>query len=161
MNRWSHPEDELLDAFVACELDESTAVSVALHLDECPGCNARAEERDPLAGVFACIDDPQIPHDLTTDILKAAAAQKNPHRVQPEPFIAVVLMAAASLLLVSTGLPDQLLPLIDTLGGAGVTVVASIIDAPAILSPLWVAFAALGLGASVFTAAHLEARRSA
>lgn len=66
-----HVEPGLVDAFVRGELGERTATRVALHLDACPRCANLVREADPLARLFASVDDPELPEGLVAAVLAA------------------------------------------------------------------------------------------
>lgn len=65
----THVPDDLLQAFVDCEVDEQLAVHVAEHLDDCPACATRAAVLEPLGAAFAAADDPFVPDDLVQSVL--------------------------------------------------------------------------------------------
>lgn len=119
-----HIPEARLQAFVACELDTEQAVSVAMHLDECPMCSARAAAAEPLAAAFARVADPEVPDDLALCVLEAAR--------QPEPFpwtevaIGGSLLAAAALLAVFGGDPVGGLVRLGVLADAASTGLAKV-----------------------------------
>lgn len=70
----AHVPDDLLASFVDGGMDEGLAIHVAEHLDACPMCASRAACMEPLAAVFARVEDPPVPVGLTASILAAAEA---------------------------------------------------------------------------------------
>ncbi|MEM6929649.1 MAG: zf-HC2 domain-containing protein [Myxococcota bacterium] len=64
-----HISDAVLDRFVAGDLDEAEAVSVARHLDECVSCTNRSVAREPLSAAFAAVEDPEVPEDFAASVL--------------------------------------------------------------------------------------------
>lgn len=97
-----HVSDELLHEFVLGDLDEALAVRIALHLDACPACAARAARSEPLATAFAAVDDPLTP-DLTSAVL--AELRRPEHRLNPELLVGSGLLAGALLLTALVGQP--------------------------------------------------------
>ncbi len=97
----SHIDDDLLAAFARSEVGEHLAVHVALHLDTCPQCSARAAALDPLTAVFAGIEDVSVPKDLVASILAADAAGMEPHI--PEISVGLAMLATAGVMLVGSG----------------------------------------------------------
>jgi predicted anti-sigma-YlaC factor YlaD len=75
----THVPEDLLLAFVECEVDEQLALHIATHLDECPMCATRAASMEPLAAVFAAVEDPVVPEFLVQAILREARqTQRSP-----------------------------------------------------------------------------------
>lgn len=68
-----HVDDERLAAFIEGTLGDDAAALVALHLDDCPGCAARAIAEEPLGAAFASVDDPVVPRGLAAESLRLAA----------------------------------------------------------------------------------------
>jgi anti-sigma factor RsiW len=66
-----HPSEALLRRFADGELDESLAVELALHLDDCPRCSTQVHAMDELASAYASMDDPMVPEDLVHQVLEA------------------------------------------------------------------------------------------
>jgi anti-sigma factor RsiW len=56
-----HVPDDLLHAFIDGDMGEQLAIHIADHLDSCPSCATQAAHLEPLATVFASVDDPEIP----------------------------------------------------------------------------------------------------
>jgi hypothetical protein len=97
-----HIPEALLESFVEGVLGDDAAVDVALHLDACPSCAARAAGLEPLALAFAVTPDPVVPSGLVAAAL-AAASEPAPVavRVAPNAEIAIgggMLTAAATML---------------------------------------------------------------
>lgn len=69
----AHVPDELLQAFVMGDVDDSVAIQVAEHIDSCPSCNTRAATAEPLAVAFAAVADPRPPTLLVEAVLRASA----------------------------------------------------------------------------------------
>ena len=64
-----HISDAVLHEFVQGTLNDAAAVEVALHLDDCPRCAARAASLEPLHRAFAMVPDVIPPAQLTQNIL--------------------------------------------------------------------------------------------
>lgn len=64
-----HVPADLLQAFVEGEVGEQLSVHIAQHIDDCPSCATRAAGLEPLAAVFAAVEDPIPPPDLTEVVL--------------------------------------------------------------------------------------------
>jgi len=101
----AHPDDPSLQAFLAGSVDESAAVLLALHLDDCPRCAARAAALDPLAAAFVA-PVPPAPRGLAAS---ARAAAAEPVRPGPELALGLTLLSLAAGLLVLAG-PAPALP---------------------------------------------------
>lgn len=97
-------DEPTLAAFVDGDLGEHLAVHVALHLDACPGCAARAVGADPLARAFASVDDPPLPDDL---VAAALAEVDRPAPAPPwvEVLVGTACLVAAASLVAWQGLP--------------------------------------------------------
>ena len=76
-----HVDDERLVAFVNGTLADDAAALVALHLDDCPACAARAATEEPLAVAFASVDDPVVPRGIAAEAVRLAATAP-PRRVR-------------------------------------------------------------------------------
>ncbi len=150
------------------EADEAEAVRIALHLDDCPACAARAAAAEPLAHVFASDDAPAVPADLVAAVLVAVDAPEAPReaprfRHTAEVAVASSLLVAAFALLVLLGAPGELLvgglALVGALAATGASLAASM------ASPVATAtfIAGVGLAASVATVRNraTRARRAA
>jgi anti-sigma factor RsiW len=105
-----HLTEAQLHGFTAGTLGEHEAVLVALHLDQCPMCAARAVDLDPLAPAFAASADPAVPTDLAACILAAvdgpgaeSAAQTG--ALNPEVAAGAGLLVGAALLTLLFGDP--------------------------------------------------------
>jgi hypothetical protein len=70
MNR--HVEDTVLREFLAGAVSEDVAVEVALHIDACPTCTARADALDPFLAALSSLPDPVPPPDLVEAVLVKA-----------------------------------------------------------------------------------------
>ncbi len=155
---WRHATDAEIAAFTSGDLPEAEAVSLALHIDECPACEARCVAEEPLADVFAAIDDPDIPADLIAQIQENLG---DPPSYGPEPAIAAGLLGGAGVLLLLAGAPTDLL-------AGGATVLSACVTAGTVLlsrmttpSLMTTALAGGLLLACVFAAQRIERRRSA
>lgn len=73
-----HISDEFLSRFIAGDLDESSAVDIATHLDECPSCATRAAALEPLCLAFAAMDDPVVPDGFVDQVLAEADRPRFP-----------------------------------------------------------------------------------
>ncbi len=99
----THLDEPTLQRFIACASSEEEAVSVALHLDDCPACTARLEALDPLFEALAALPEPKPPPDLVAAVLRAAAA---PERAPTaELFVGGGLLLAAAVVVVGFGKP--------------------------------------------------------
>ena len=147
----SHVGDDLIRRFAEGTLEESVAVSVALHLDGCARCASRAAVSDPLASAWAAADDPAVPPDLAIQIKAALSADDvvaPGRRSAPELFVASALMAAAALLLVALGDPLGLVTEAASASLAVATGTAVLHEQLQLVPSAWVLGAAtlLGLG---------------
>lgn len=107
MSRTSpHPDDALLHAFLAGEVDDAAAVTLALHLDDCPRCAARAAALDPLAAAFVAPAPPPPPGLGAA----ARAAAATPGRPGPELALGLTLLSLAAGLLLLAGPAPSLPP---------------------------------------------------
>ena len=168
-----HPAEILLERFVRGDLDESSAVSVALHLDDCPRCSTRATALDPLASAFAACDDPLVPDDLIAHVLDEASdiqvrpleppAPRMTFRL-PELVASGALLSAAALLFIGLGDPAGLATDAALAASAGITaanLVATDLSAGWMLMPLAaLAFLVCVLVASGFGSRQLFVGRS-
>ena len=109
----AHPDDAVLLSFVLGDLSQGEAISVALHLDGCPHCAARAAGLDPLTHAFAAVEDPALPEGLVESILERDAVEPvrdgKTHDLRQEPLVAVALMAASTLLFLALGQPAEVM----------------------------------------------------
>jgi len=162
-----HPSDEIIERFARGELLGRVVLDVALHVDDCVACAARATAADPMSPAFASIDDPVLPRGLIDTILEV---DRRSHRPAPEPAIAAGLLAMAALVLVLAGNPTGFL----ARGAAGMKAILTASDtllahlqglvpggqAAAISTLASALLAGMLLVFSVATARRLEARRS-
>ena len=88
-----HISDDLLRVFVDGDIGNELGIQIALHLDDCARCHARARELDPLTAHFASCDDPPVPDELFQAI--SASRQQHPTDVVVP---AVGLLALAEVL---------------------------------------------------------------
>lgn len=103
-----HLDDDLIEAFVDGALGEHTAVEVALHLDGCPLCSARAAALEPLAPAFARSPDPVVPPDLVASVLAEAARPEESWQPGREVWVGLGMLAAVGLLATFQGEPVDL-----------------------------------------------------
>jgi hypothetical protein len=68
-----HPSELVLQRFAQADLGEHLAAHVAEHLDACPRCANLVRSADPLARMFASVDDPPVPDDLLAFVIDLAA----------------------------------------------------------------------------------------
>jgi anti-sigma factor RsiW len=102
-----HPAPDVIDAFLAGEVDEVTAVRVAQHLDSCPACRQMAFMEDALHSALVGADErAEAPDGLASEILRAHT-QEVEHSGRT-PVIAMALIAAAGLVFASGGNPSGL-----------------------------------------------------
>jgi anti-sigma factor RsiW len=90
-----HLTDVEVDTFVLGEVTTAEAVRMAVHLDGCPACSARAAQAEPLSMAIAAVPDPHIPVDLAAAVLAEAA--KPEVRPLTELGIGACLVAVAAL----------------------------------------------------------------
>lgn len=88
-----HVSDDLLRVFADGDIGNELGVQIALHLDDCARCHARARELDPLTAHFASCDDPPVPDELFQAI--SASHQQDPTDIVVP---AVTLLALAAVL---------------------------------------------------------------
>jgi len=159
MSQPHHPSAHELGRFVEGDLTDEVAVSVALHLDDCPACATHVAGLDPLATAFASVDDPPVPGVLLEALLAEARA---PAQRGPEPVIAAVLLGLGTALLFLAGGPTQTLAGMGTTFSALLTVVEVLAgQGGATLLVTWAATAAMVLAAAVVTARSIDLRRAA
>jgi len=94
-----HLPDDILRNFVLGDVGEQLAVHIATHLDDCPACATRAAGMEPLAAVFASIQDPLPPEGLAAAVLASADAPR-PARPLLEVAVGAGLLASGLLLFV-------------------------------------------------------------
>lgn len=102
-----HVPDDLLSAFVEGDVNEQVAVHIAEHLDACPACATRAVTLEPLAAVFAAVEDPVPPPDLHAAILTEVDRPERGPSI--EVGVGAALLAAAALLTLVGGRPASAL----------------------------------------------------
>lgn len=152
----AHFAEARLRAFALGELDEREAVEIALHIDGCGRCAARAAVLEPLAAAFASVDDPELPAGLVADVLAAAPTRRG---LGPEPAIAAGLLALAFLLLVAGHAPTGLLvDLARTLEALGTTA-RVLLELLAAFAPWFTVLATVLLAACIWLARTLELQR--
>ena len=135
MSQSHHPSAHELGRFVEGDLTDDVAVSVALHLDDCPACATHVASLDPLSTAFASVDDPPVPG---------------------------VLLGLGTALLFLAGGPTQTLAGMGTTFRALLTVVEVLAsEGGATLLVTWAATAAMVLAAAVVTARSIDLRRDA
>lgn len=157
---WTHVPDALLARFVDGELETLDAVKVAVHLDGCPACAARAAAAEPLGQAFASIDDPVPPPDLAPAIV-AAALDPGAGLATRTPAVAAGLVAAGALIMVGLGAPAELWGGLQALAAA-VGSVARTVDLPVgWITPIWATAAMFTFAAAAMTARRLEHGTSA
>lgn len=153
-----HVPEPVLERFALGDMGESEAEAIAVHLDACPSCAARAAGLEPLAVAFAALDDPPVPTDLSANILAAARAPQVPV-ARPEITIAAGLAALAALAVLMGGAPTELMASTLALGRALVTVANALVTAIGVSAPLWAAVAVVSLVASAALARSMEIQR--
>jgi len=142
---FTHPDDASLQAFLSGDLDDPAAVDLALHLDDCPRCAARAASVDSLSSAFAA-STPPPPPGLAAATLAAARA---PARPGPELGIGLTLLCLAAGLLLLAGPP----PALPAWGGLPV---AGLVSAPLALGAVAGLFS--GLAGALFVLRRPAAR---
>lgn len=142
-----HVPDPVLRAFALGEIAEEEAVGVALHLDACARCAARAEAADPLAQAFASAPSPAIPNEL---VRAAVAAAARPEGARAELAIGAAMLAAAAVLAASIADPAAVAARVAVLGRAWLTVGAQLGYA---IGPLALGAAVCCVAAAVLTVA--------
>lgn len=73
-----HVEDTVLRSFLAGDVDDETAVQVALHLDACVACTSRVDALDPFLASLSALPDPVPPPDLVQAVLARVEAEAAP-----------------------------------------------------------------------------------
>lgn len=153
---WTHLPDDVLARFVAGDLDTLESVRVALHLDECPACAARASAAEPLAQAFASLDDPLPPLDLAPAVVERALAQRPRPERTPAPLVAGGLLVAALAVLVLLGAPGELWARAHTILAAAGSVARSTDLPVGLVTPIWAAAAMFTFAAAAMTGRRLE-----
>jgi anti-sigma factor RsiW len=146
-----HLSEEQLLRFVEGDLDEALAVELALHIDACPLCAARATQADPLAHAFAAMPVPLLPEGFERAVLEVAAEPAFDRAGLHVPWLGVALILCAGLLMMLGGEPTALLwKLAAAARGIGIAAVVllGLLPSPAIVLT---AFAAIALGGSLTT----------
>lgn len=98
-----HLPEDLLRRFAEGDLDETSAVEAALHLDACATCTAHVESIDPFVAAFETLPDPVPPPTLVDDVL--AAWQRPARSASLEIALGGGLLAAAGALVFAFGDP--------------------------------------------------------
>ena len=101
MNR--HIEDTVLREFLAGTVSEEAAVELALHLDACPTCMARADVLDPFLASLSALPEPVPPADLLDRVL-ARADVAPAHEIAPVRASWFEIGLGAALLCVAAGM---------------------------------------------------------
>lgn len=156
---WLHVPDALLASFVRGALPDDEATTVALHIDDCGACQARATNAEPLAQAFASVDEPALPPDLVAGVL--AQVDAGGRRLGTiVPAAGLGLAAAAVLVLLLVGDPSSLLSGVGALLGAAEAILRAV-DVPlALITPVWFAAAALSLAGAAITTRRLEGQET-
>lgn len=98
-----HVTDAVIAAFADGALDDDTAAAVALHLDDCPACAARAVAAEPLAAAFAAVDDPRVPSTLALAAIREATLPAPTRAALPAtPTAPVELVVGSALIAAAT-----------------------------------------------------------
>ncbi|MBL8615883.1 MAG: zf-HC2 domain-containing protein [Deltaproteobacteria bacterium] len=80
---WTHLSEAQVRALVEGALSDAEAEVLALHLDECPRCAARAAAADPLRPALLAAPDAAPPADLLAALISQSAALcANPEAVE-------------------------------------------------------------------------------
>ena len=72
-----HLAGDRIAEFLRGELSSSDAEQVAIHMDECSMCSARARGIDPLQPSFASCEEPEVPDRLVADVLRDLPSQQS------------------------------------------------------------------------------------
>lgn len=162
----THHPDDRLRAFALGELGDHLAALVAEHLDECPRCANVALRHDPLARVFASVDDLSPPADLAERILAAATPAESGAASRPEvdgaaAWAGVALLAAASVMGAANAAwhPGALIAAARAVAGVGQVLLHAAAD-PRIAPALAASVALVGTSA-LLTARTPDLRRTA
>ena len=158
---WTHPPEDLLFAFSGGEVSDDDAVAVARHLDACPACAGRAVALDPMAHVFASVDDVAIPDDLVALVETAALAPERAGPGRTELLVAAALLASGAAIMLSLGSPGELIvggvAVVGALAATGASLAATVGSPVATATFL----AGVGLAASLVTVQRRAGRRAA
>jgi len=90
-----HVPDPLIRQFSRGDVNTDNAVLIAIHLDECHRCAAKAAAFEPLHLAFEALGDPAVPEDLVDDVLLAAKAARRRRLPALELAIGVSLLGVA------------------------------------------------------------------
>ena len=152
---WLHVPEAMLARFVSGELDEDQAVQVALHVDDCPACRARAAAAEPLQAAFAAAVEVEPPAALMEAIV-AQAATSSRGADTTTPVVVAGLAAAAVAVLVLAGAPGEVLAGLGGLASAFGAVLRAVELPVAAITPIWLAAAMFTFAAATMTARRLE-----
>jgi anti-sigma factor RsiW len=161
-----HLSEETLRRFAEGRLGERQAVEVAVHIDACPQCAARAVALDPLAPVFAAVPDPRLPEGFEAAVLAAIEREDEPAGERPQAALASPPPPPFGLFLTGSGL-IAVAAVLMAIGGAPMALVWKL---AALARALWVTIdftlrclpassAPLAVGAALVLAGSLAALR--
>lgn len=97
MSLHAHPDAALLEAFLAGEVGERTAVWIASHIDDCPRCAAWMREHDPLDAAWQVGAHVPIPSGLAEGALRALEDRERREARTPVALGAALCVAGAAL----------------------------------------------------------------
>jgi len=156
---WLHVPEALLRRFVAGELPEEDAITVALHVDDCPACAGRALAAEPMAMAFSAAlsqdTDLVLPPKLLPEI-RSRLAREAAGPPASVPALVAGLSAAALLLFLLLGAPGELLAGLSALAAASGAVLRAVELPVSLVTPVWLAAAMLTFAAAAVTARRLE-----
>ncbi|MFK7930522.1 MAG: anti-sigma factor [Myxococcota bacterium] len=95
-----HVPEPLIRQFSRGDVDSDEAVRIAIHLDECPRCAAKAAAFEPLSFAFEAMDDPAMPDDLIEQVLLATQADTRRRLPALELAIGFALLSIATVMVV-------------------------------------------------------------
>ncbi len=111
-----HVPTDLLQAFVDGDVGEQLSIHIAQHIDDCPACATQATGLEPLAAVFAAVEDPVAPPGMTQIVLSQL---DRPERAPTlEIAVGASLLACAAILALGIGDPATLAADLNVLAGA-------------------------------------------
>lgn len=156
---WLHVPSDLLDAFVQGDVSEEDAVRVALHVDDCAACQARAVAADPLATTLASASKLSLPDSLVQGLAGSVMAdlERRASVASPvTPVAGIGLVAAAALVLLTLGDSSGALIQLQTLWHAALAVLRAVDIPLSVVTPVWLVAAVIAIGGAGLASWRLE-----